>query len=71
MALMVNEFLFSNEGSEMAKGMKGLAKEVAKDMVVKSKVSDWRNSAQPGDHLWVPTSNSVDICDIGELECSV
>jgi hypothetical protein len=32
---------------------------------------DWGDSAVNGDHLWVPTSVSGDLCYVGDSECQV
>jgi hypothetical protein len=32
---------------------------------------DWGEGAINGDHLWVPTSASGDLCYVGDSECQV
>ncbi len=32
---------------------------------------DWAESAINGDHLWSPTTQSGDMCYVGEPECTV
>lgn len=36
-----------------------------------SQIPDWSENAVASDHLWMPTSISGDLCNVGDSECTV
>lgn len=36
-----------------------------------SQIPDWSENAIAGEHLWMPTSISGDLCNVGDGECTV
>lgn len=36
-----------------------------------SQIPDWSESAIAGEHLWMPSSMSGDLCNVGDSECTV